>query len=94
VHHALVCGALSAAPLCRVFGQELSPLLGSEALEAQCMRKSVTPAADMAHALAALLFCVAVLTDGWASPVRLLLEGVTCNGKLMLLASRCSAAGG
>jgi hypothetical protein len=39
------------------------------------MRKSVTPAADMAHALAALLFCVAVLTDGWASPVRFACRG-------------------
>jgi hypothetical protein len=75
VHHALLGGAVSAAPICRLAGAELSPLLGSDALERRCMQHAFRAAPGIGvwlalHAFAAGLFAAAMALDGWASPVR------------------------
>jgi hypothetical protein len=84
VHHALLGGAVSAAPICRLAGAEVSPLLGSDALEQRCMQHAFRAAPGISiwlapHALAAGLFAAAIALDGWASPVRAVPFGRTAH---------------
>ena len=72
VHHALLSGAVSAAPICRLVGPDVSPRFGSVALEQLCVQRAFSLHADAfgaLHLLAAALMAAAVHLDGWASPV-------------------------
>ena len=73
LHAALASGALSAAPYCRVFGPELSPISGSSVLEQSCLSHVSLQhggPALLLHAACACALLGAVLYDGWASTVR------------------------
>lgn len=70
---ALAFGALAAAPFCRVFGPEISPISGSQSLEQSCLfhvNVQHGSSSFVLHAACACALLAAVLIDGWASTVR------------------------
>jgi hypothetical protein len=74
LHAALAFGALEAAPVCRAFGPEVSPIVGSETLERSCLLHVGVQHGSSAYVLHAACACAllsAVLYDGWACTVRL-----------------------
>jgi hypothetical protein len=74
VQAALAFGALAPAPFCRVFGSEVSPIVGSDLREQSCLlHVSVQhgSSAYLLHAACTWALLGAVLYDGWASTVRL-----------------------
>ena len=73
VQAALASGALAPAPLCRLFGPEVSPILGSASSEQSCVLHVGVQHGSSAYILHAACACAllgAVLYDGWASTVR------------------------
>ena len=74
LHAALAFGALHAAPVCRAFGPEVSPIVGSDTLERSCLLHVGVQHGSSAYLLHAACACAllsAVLYDGWACTVRL-----------------------